>query len=183
MSRKSRQNAAERQKHVRFNAAIALALLVAVGAVGVLMLLRRPSLRPIDRADAIERRVTVESVQKSMLPSGRKKHPTQRGYLIDTAEAGRLFVDFGWQRIPGAESWPVGTELTVLLDPGDSDEVLAISRDGVDLIAFEDTAAQRAAAYSGTLRGAICCFAADAAGAAALAVWYRRKMKNARDKG
>ncbi len=179
MSRKSRKNAADWQKNVHLNAALALALLIAVGIIGVLTLMQRPALRPIDRADAIERRVTVERVQRSMLSSQRKRSPRQRGYLIDTAEIGRLFVHFGWQSIPGAEDWPRGTELTVLLNPRAPDNVLAISRDGADLITFEDTAARRAAGYDGRLRGAICCFAADAMGAAALAVWYRRKMKNA----
>ncbi len=177
MSRKSRQNAANWRKSIRLNALIVLMLLLAVGIIGVLMLMQRPALRPIDRADAIERRVTVENVQP--WTRRHRRHAKQRGYLLDTEEIGRLYVKFGWQRIPGAEDWPAGTALTVLLNPRDPDDVLGISQDGVALISFEDTASQRAAAYAGRLRGAVLCFAADAAGVIVLAIWYWRKMQTA----
>ncbi len=193
MSRKSRANVRNARRNARMTLAAGIGLLLFIGWMGTMLLFQRASLRPVDQREAIPLETSLVKAEKtwSRRFRGARRQDGYRLYVADGVpltgqsegrkfsvdDATSLYVPFEWENLRGAEDWPAGTELTLLLDPRSPSEILALSRDGVELIRFEDAMAARARQYEGNLRMAVICCAADGVGAAALTVWYRRKMK------
>ncbi len=196
MSRKSRANAQSVRRKARVELIAGAGLLLFVAWMGIMLLMQRPALLPIDRNEAIPLATTLVRAEKTWSRRFGQKTGQQDGYRLyvtegipltgqtggatyNLADAPFLLVQDGWESIRGAEEWPIGTKLTLLLDPQNQKDILSLTKEGVELIPFEETMSVRIRQREGNLRLAILCFAADGGGAIALALWYRRKTQQA----
>ncbi len=174
MSRKSRVHVRERQKMERSFAngvLIVLSLvLAAYFALSTAMLLKEnPRLIPIAREEAVRADVTLLEVTRV--------HTKGWVYRFRFADHEPLNIGFGKENIKGAKNWPAGTRLTLLTHPLDESYVISLTKDGEELIRFDDYLAFIPRAHRATVIIGVICYGLCAAGAVVLGVWYVRRRK------
>lgn len=179
MSRKSRVHGKARAKSERGFARfvlIALGLVIAAYfALTVAVYLQdKPGHTPIPREEAVQAEVTLQGATRVSLKG--------LSYRLRFADHEPLRINFGAEDIKGAENWPAGTRLTLLLHPLDESYVVSLTKDGEELIRFDDYLAWLPTRRMFEIGVAVVCGAMCLAGAAALGFWYTRRMREINQK-
>ncbi len=174
MSRKSRIHAQERAKRergfARFGLIVLGLVIAAFFALSVATYMQDdPSHTPVSREEAVRAEVTL-------LDANRVRW---RGlfYRLRFTDHEPLRINFGAEHIKGAEDWPTGTRLTLLLHPLDESCVMSLTKDGTELIRFDDYLATLPMRRIFRIGVTVLLSAMSMAGAAALGVWYTRRIR------
>ncbi len=174
MSRKSRIHACQQGKNFHLWGCLGLALLMIpvllfFTLTTVFALQEDPLHTDITREETIEEEVTLLSARRGLF-----RHTTQ----LEFTDHAPLTIRFGRQNIWDAKNWPAGTRLTLLLHPLEKDYVVSLTKDGEELIRFEDF--QDFVVETRVTRVAFLtlCYAICAAGSTAILVWFIRRRKH-----